>query len=287
MFWSLLSLAAGLVIGALVAVRKSRRLALMVLLCAAFAVAASFAFRPAPSASSVARSPHPSRNIAEDSPDTESSLDDKDGPTIDRAPRGEKEPIREYYLRRLHEDHVESFVKAQGFGNGRMGGTPTHFIGLGGGLGGFGFGGGGNFVDRVFTLPDAEGAPPSDNHNWRVENLFLVGLIMHEASVVYDAPFVEIWRRDWHKKSSITRPLDDFEEKSLASLRKGAEIKIEYSPEEIRLFGAIRAGQSCLNCHTVKKGALLGAFTCEIRPVQPDGEKGADDDRLRIAPRRE
>lgn len=57
------------------------------------------------------------------------------------------------------------------------------------------------------------------------------------------------------------RPLDEFEYHGLEAVRRGENIV--WSPEAPkRMFGAIRADKSCLECHsTAKEGDLLGAFT--------------------------
>lgn len=57
------------------------------------------------------------------------------------------------------------------------------------------------------------------------------------------------------------RPLDQFEQFGLEAVRGGEHLV--WTPEAPkRMFGAIRAGASCLECHSnAKKGDLLGAFT--------------------------
>jgi hypothetical protein len=57
------------------------------------------------------------------------------------------------------------------------------------------------------------------------------------------------------------RPLDAFERLGLDAVRRGEDLV--WTPEApTRMFGAIRAWTSCLDCHkSAKEGDLLGAFT--------------------------
>ncbi len=41
------------------------------------------------------------------------------------------------------------------------------------------------------------------------------------------------------------------------------------SPDQIRMVGSLRASQNCLDCHSVRRGELLGALTYELIPVRP------------------
>ena len=57
------------------------------------------------------------------------------------------------------------------------------------------------------------------------------------------------------------RPLDQFERLSLDAVRRGDNL-VWTREAPTRMFGAIRAGADCLDCHTsAKVGDLLGAFT--------------------------
>ena len=61
------------------------------------------------------------------------------------------------------------------------------------------------------------------------------------------------------------RLLDTFERLSLDAVRRGENLMwTRESPK--RMFGAIRAEASCLECHTnAKEGDLLGAFTYYLK----------------------
>jgi hypothetical protein len=59
-----------------------------------------------------------------------------------------------------------------------------------------------------------------------------------------------------------TRPLDVFESTGVAELRDGKDLFIRTRGNVIRMLGALRATENCLECHTDnKKGDLLGAFS--------------------------
>ena len=69
--------------------------------------------------------------------------------------------------------------------------------------------------------------------------------------------------------SNSTRQLDTFEQESLRQLRGGEEIVIEHELNHIRMVGAIRAAKQCLDCHSVRRGELLGAFSYLLDRKQP------------------
>jgi hypothetical protein len=61
------------------------------------------------------------------------------------------------------------------------------------------------------------------------------------------------------------RPLDAFENGALERLREGEDLVYEETDRSVHMVGAIRAVQQCLECHQTQRGALLGAFTYELR----------------------
>jgi hypothetical protein len=95
---------------------------------------------------------------------------------------------------------------------------------------------------------------------WEVVRLELVGLLMHEAPVVYVSD--RLPRMDY-VRGGPTRPLDPFEVEGLAALRQGEDLFARGS----RLVGSVRATQQCLGCHGGSRGELLGAFTYTLRPA--------------------
>ena len=58
-----------------------------------------------------------------------------------------------------------------------------------------------------------------------------------------------------------TRKLNAFETEALAKLRDGENSLMGDEQGKTLLVGAVRATTSCLACHSVEEGALLGAFT--------------------------
>jgi hypothetical protein len=59
-----------------------------------------------------------------------------------------------------------------------------------------------------------------------------------------------------------TRPLDLFEIAGVAELRQGKDLFVRHKDRSIRMLGALRATEVCLECHTDnKKGDLLGALS--------------------------
>jgi hypothetical protein len=93
---------------------------------------------------------------------------------------------------------------------------------------------------------------------WRINRLELVGLLKYEEPVVYLS--ANLPRMD-ELSQAATRSLDTFEKESLGRLLRGDDLMIQETPQQMRMFGSIRAGQTCLRCHSVQRGELLGAFS--------------------------
>jgi hypothetical protein len=66
-----------------------------------------------------------------------------------------------------------------------------------------------------------------------------------------------------------TRPLNDFEREALHKLRTEEDLVVRFSANTIRMLGSLRAGKTCLECHSVERGELLGAFSYELRRTPP------------------
>ncbi len=98
---------------------------------------------------------------------------------------------------------------------------------------------------------------------WRVNRLELVGILKHDEPVVYlSANFP---RMD-ELREAPARPLDGFERESLAKLRRGEDLIVQETPQQMRMLGSIRALHQCLDCHGVQRGELLGAFSYQLSP---------------------
>jgi hypothetical protein len=99
--------------------------------------------------------------------------------------------------------------------------------------------------------------------DWRVASVKLVSLLMHSSPQVYEID--KLPNMD-EVKDVPTRKLSSWESASLERLRAGENVFLDESPEQIRMFGAIRANKECLQCHDASRGELLGAFTYLIVP---------------------
>lgn len=103
---------------------------------------------------------------------------------------------------------------------------------------------------------------------WTLERLDLISVLLHAMPVAYLSdrlPAMEELR------GAMTRPLNDFEASGLASLNDGEDVFIDESTRgdttDIRMVGALRAGESCATCHEVPRGTLLGAFSYRLSRV--------------------
>jgi hypothetical protein len=108
---------------------------------------------------------------------------------------------------------------------------------------------------------------PQPVRQWQLQHLDLVGLLLHEAPVVYVSAHLP--RMDELRKAP-TRPLDVWEDAGLASLRGGEDLFVRETAEGLRMLGAIRSVKQCLECHGGQPGALVGAFSYTLRPVKPE-----------------
>lgn len=138
------------------------------------------------------------------------------------------------------------------------------------------------FRGHAFRVPSAllslgartvsAGMKPTSTR-WRIERLELVSLIKQETPAVYVSEHLP--RMD-ELQQAKTRPLDDFERRSLTELVGGQDLLYEEQLNDIRMVGAVRAATQCLECHVVKRGALLGAFSYRLfrdpplKAAQPD-----------------
>jgi len=121
------------------------------------------------------------------------------------------------------------------------------------------------FVEHAFHTTVNE--EPAGAGIWPVvvKRLELVSLWRFETPRVYrlgHLPRMDQLRHDRVR----TRPLDGFESKALGQLAKGRDVIISTRGPTIRMLGALRAVTTCLECHDVDRGDLLGAFSYELVP---------------------
>lgn len=121
-------------------------------------------------------------------------------------------------------------------------------------------------VEPRTSKEDHRGAEPDPKHPWHVTRLDLVSLLRHEKPAVYVSDHLP---RMTELNEARTRGLTVFERKALQTLRNGDELAAEATLNRIRMLGAVRATKQCLECHTVDRGALLGAFSYELRRDPP------------------
>jgi hypothetical protein len=101
---------------------------------------------------------------------------------------------------------------------------------------------------------------------WNIVRLELVSLLKHETPVAYVSK--NLPQMD-ELQDAPTRPLDDFERRALDRLRTEEDLVIDDTVNRIRMVGSLRAGKDCLQCHSVQRGELLGAFSYELLPTHP------------------
>lgn len=116
---------------------------------------------------------------------------------------------------------------------------------------------------RFNSLPKLSGVSAE---SWRLTKLELVSLLKHSEPRVYVSAHLP--RMD-ELADAPTRPLDAFEAQGLPQLRTARDTVVDDGPNTVRMLGAIRAGKTCLQCHNVARGELLGAFSYVLKRNTP------------------
>lgn len=93
---------------------------------------------------------------------------------------------------------------------------------------------------------------------WTLNRLELVSLLKFAEPRVYNSD--ELPRMD-ALENAPTRPLTKFEHQAYSKLQAGEMLIARAAPTRVEMVGAIRAAKQCMQCHEVKRGTLLGAFT--------------------------
>lgn len=154
-----------------------------------------------------------------------------------------------YELRYLHNSGVDDFLDADRMGLVR---DREHVAG---------------FQPHRFTkVPEVVYAKEQQTASWKIARLELVSLLKHDTPVAYvskNLPQMDELR------DAPTRPLDAFERNSIDRLRADEDVMIDETPDRIRMVGSLRAAKNCLDCHSVRRGELLGALTYELVLVRP------------------
>lgn len=121
------------------------------------------------------------------------------------------------------------------------------------------------FESHAFqSIPQVDSS--GNNEQWQVTRLELVSLLKHDVPRVYVSE--NLPQMD-ELENAVTRPLDDFESSALEKLRRTEDLVVQISVNRIRMLGSLRAGKDCLECHSVQRGDLLGAFSYDLFRVRP------------------
>ncbi len=107
---------------------------------------------------------------------------------------------------------------------------------------------------------------------WRITRLELMSLLKHESPAAYVSKNLPQMDELEH---AATRPLDAFEQNALERLKSEEDLVIDETTDRIRMVGSLRAAKACTQCHSVRRGELLGAFSYELTPVFPPPRKPA------------
>ncbi len=101
---------------------------------------------------------------------------------------------------------------------------------------------------------------------WVLQDLELISLLRFEEPRAYVLNHLP--RMDHLSSDDIpTRALTQFELTSLQELKRDEDVVIKDSGDKLYMLGSLRAGKSCIDCHSVKRGDLLGAFTYKFAAV--------------------
>lgn len=101
---------------------------------------------------------------------------------------------------------------------------------------------------------------------WRLERLELIGLLKYPAPVVYSSNEVPTMAE---LEKAPTEPLNAFEQKAVERLRSNwsENVVVNETSDEIHIVGGLRASKSCIACHAVESGQMLGALTYRLTRI--------------------
>lgn len=147
----------------------------------------------------------------------------------------------------LHDEGLKDFFDASRFGYVKDRG---HVVG---------------FEPHQFTKRPT-GQADNASQEWQITRLELVSLLKHKTPRVYESK--NLPRMD-ELADADTRPLDAFEAASLPQLETRKDLVVESRTNRVRMLGSLRAGTTCLQCHQVPRGKLLGAFSYQLDRKRP------------------
>lgn len=105
------------------------------------------------------------------------------------------------------------------------------------------------------------------NEQWSIARLELVSLLKSETPRVYVTN--KLPQLD-QLKNVPTRALTAFEAEALPKLFRTQDIVVREGSDRVLMLGSLRAAQHCLDCHSVQRGELLGAFSYVLRPAKQE-----------------
>jgi hypothetical protein len=147
-------------------------------------------------------------------------------------------------LEEMHAFSVIDFVNARGFGFVR---DRDHVAG---------------FQEHQFREMPTVTCDNRERSRWQITRLELVSLLKYDEPAVYVSEHLP--RMD-ELRDAPTRSLNTFEKSALADLQRGEDLRIHPSGDGIWMLGSIRARKTCIECHWVSRGDLLGAFSYKLR----------------------
>src|SRR5262249_43103033 len=121
------------------------------------------------------------------------------------------------HLQAIHEDGLLDFVNAKGFGYIKDRDSVAGFQ-----------------MHQFHQMPGST----SKTEYWKIQRLELVSLLKFDEPAVYLSDHLP--RMD-ELREAKTRPLDEFERRSLDALQRGHDLEVAYTSSRIRMFGSIRS----------------------------------------------
>ena len=127
---------------------------------------------------------------------------------------------------------------------------------------------GGMGLSRMPKPPmlDRSGVLEIEWDRYALDSIELLGLLKQETPVAY----VPQWHGAATPSGFKSRALTPFEQEALAGFRAGKDIASAGDDKGgLLCAGALRAKDSCINCHRAKKiGDLLGSFSYRLRALK-------------------
>ena len=126
---------------------------------------------------------------------------------------------------------------------------------------------------HVAEIPHTGQLYSGETRRWGISQLQLVSLLKHDTPRVYVSENLPDMKELATEQTEVpTRELTPFESHALPALKRESNLIINEAPSHILMLGALRASESCRECHRVEYGALLGAFSYVLAPAETNGQ---------------